>query len=137
MRPAHFTANIIDISFYTVSVFKIFARNTLITAKICLCLTKVDSCITKFNTLNDAGNNLSNAISILIVLTLTLGFADFLKDNLFCSLSRNTSVIHRRQFFNQNITKARIRLFTLCLLYSDLRRFVFNFFWVSYSSEAF
>src|SRR5680860_1625069 len=94
LRPALFTAHIINVGTNPVAIAKILARNGLVTPDNGLALAEIDNHIAIFNAFHCAIDNLANAVLEFFKLLIALGFTDFLNDNLFGRLCRDTAKIH-------------------------------------------
>jgi hypothetical protein len=83
LRSALFAAHIVDIGADAVAIAEILARDQLVAADHAFAAAKIDDDIAIFDALDRAVGDFADAVLVFVKLMVTLGFADFLNDNLF------------------------------------------------------
>ncbi len=105
LRPTLFAAHIINISANPVAVAEGLARQGLIAPNDGFAAPEVDNDIAVFDTLDDAVDDLADAVLELIVLPLALGVANLLDDHLLGVLGGDAAEIDRRKRLGDEIAK--------------------------------
>ena len=82
LRPALLAAHVVDIGPDAVARLEGFARDQLVAAHHGLAAAEVDDDIAVFDALDDAVDDLANAITVVVILSVTLGLAHLLHDHL-------------------------------------------------------
>ncbi len=104
MRTARFAAHIIDIGADAVAGAEALARDHLVAAHDTFGAAKVHHHGAEFHALDDAVNDLADAVFIFFILALAFGIAHFLHDHLLCGLRGDAGEIDRRQGFGDDVT---------------------------------
>ena len=103
LRPAHFLAHIVDIGAHALALAEAFARQQLVAAQDRLGAAEIDDDIAEFDALDEAVDDLADAVLELVVLALALGVAHILHDHLLRGLRRDAAEIDRRQRIGEEI----------------------------------
>ena len=122
LRAALLTPYVIDKGADAVAVAEILARQRLVTAHDGFCPAEIDDHIAVLDALDDAVDDLADAVLELFVLALTLGLAHFLHDNLLGVLRSDPAEIERRQGLGDEVAHLRFRVLAACFGERDLRR---------------
>ena len=99
LRPTRLTAHVIDEGADAVAVTEGFARQHLIAAHDRLAAAEVDDHVAVFDPLDDAVDDIADAVLVFLILAVALGLAHFLHDHLLRRLGGDAAVFERRQGF--------------------------------------
>src|SRR5690606_9884054 len=97
LRTALFAAHVVNIGANAVAITESFTRDQFVTTHDGFAATEIDDHIAVFDALHGAVDDFANTILVFVILTVTLGFAHLLHDDLLCRLRGNTAKIHRRK----------------------------------------
>jgi len=126
LRPARLAAHVVDESADPVAVTERFARQQFVPAHDRFAAAEIDNHVAVFHPLDDAVNDIGNAILVLLILTIALRFANFLHDHLLRRLGGDATVFERRQGFGDIVADLGGGIALFCILKRDLRRIVFD-----------
>src|SRR5450631_1162938 len=121
LRAALFAPHVIDIGPGAVAWPEDLARDQLVTPNRRLAAPKIDDHIAIFDPFHDAVDDIPDAVLVLLILPVALGFADLLNDDLLGRLGGNASEIERRQCFSDPVADLSRRVFLARLGDGDLR----------------
>src|SRR3546814_7947959 len=96
LRPARLAAHVVDIGARPVTLAEGLARQQLVAAHDRLGAAEIDGDIAVFDALDQAVDDLADAILVFVVLPLALGLAHLLHDDLLGGLSGDAAEIDRR-----------------------------------------
>ncbi|EAT08299.1 hypothetical protein SKA58_13223 [Sphingomonas sp. SKA58] len=128
LRPAIFTADVQHNRADAVADADDFARNLLVAADHALGAAQIDDDMAEFDGFHDAGNDLTHAVFIFFILTLTLSVADLLEDDLLGRLGVDAAKVNRGQWIDDEVANHRVLLELLPLLEIDLLEIIFDRF---------
>src|SRR3954451_13743233 len=97
LRPTRLTAHVIDKGADAVAVTKGFARQHLIAAHDRLAAPEVHNHVAVFDPLDDAVDDIADAVLVFLILAVALGLAHFLHDHLLRRLGGDSAVFERGQ----------------------------------------
>ena len=116
LRAARFAAHVEQIGADAVAGTEGLARDQLVAAHDGLAAAEIDDHVAVFDALDDAVDDLADAILVFLVLPVALGVAHFLDDDLLGRLRRDAAEIERRQglgdgvaFLGGRVALARFR----------------------------
>ena len=87
---------------------------------------EIDDHIAIFDALDDAVDDLADAVLVFLILTVALGLAHFLHDHLLGRLRGDAAEIEWRQGLGDPVADLRRRIFLARLVQRNLRRVVFD-----------
>ena len=99
LRAARLAADIVDIGAHALIHLQVLARQSVIAADNRLGAAQVDNHIAVFHALDDAVDDLADAILVFLELALALGFAQALHHHLLAGLRHDPAEIEHRQVF--------------------------------------
>src|ERR1700722_19295265 len=126
LRPAHFLAPLIVRGTHALALAEPFARQKLIAAHDRFGTAQIDDDVAEFGALDEAVDDLADAVPELVELALTLGVAHFLDDDLLRRLGGDAAEIDRRQRIGEEITDFGLGIEAARLDERDLRRLVLD-----------
>src|SRR5262249_5082804 len=103
LRTARLAPHIVDVGADTISVAEHFARQQLVPPHDRLAAAEIGNDVAVFHPLDDAVDDVADAVLEFLILAVALGLAHFLYDHLLGRLGRNPSVFKRRQRFGDVI----------------------------------
>jgi hypothetical protein len=103
-----------------------FARDLLVAADDALGTAEIDHDMAELDPLDDAGDDLADAVLELLVLALALGVADLLEDHLLCRLGGDAAELDRRQRIDDIVAEHGAGLKLLRILEADLLEVVLD-----------
>ena len=124
LRPALFPAHIVHIGAQAVARTESLARDHFVAANNALAASEVDDDIAIFDPLDDAVDDLADAVLELFVLAVALGLAHLLHDDLLGRLRGDAAKIERRQRFGNPVAGLRRRIALARVGHRDLRRVI-------------
>ena len=127
LRPAGFQTHVHNVSADSVARAERFAANHFVPTQNGFGAADIDNHAARFNAFDNAVNDFADTVFILVILADAFGIADFLTDNLFRRLRRNTAEVNGRQLVDNEIADVEFRVFFLGFADTDLRRLVFDF----------
>src|ERR1700761_3268730 len=110
LRAARLLPHIVDVGAHAVAVAEALARDQLVAAQQGLGPTEVDHEVAVFRPLHHAVDDLAAAILELSELALAFIFTDELDDDLLRRLRRDAAEIDRRQWVDDELAEADLRL---------------------------
>ena len=126
LRSAGFLAHVHDVGTHPVAVGEMLARDRFIPAQKRLGAAQVDDHVAVFDALDQAVDDLADAVLVFLVLALALGLADLLDDDLLGGLGGDAPEVDGRQGIDQEFADHRIGLALLGLLQGQLGDFVLD-----------
>ena len=97
LRTARLAAHVVDVGADAVAVAQRFARQHLVAADDRLAAAEIDDHVAVFDALDDAVDDLADAVLVFLVLPVALGLAHLLHDHLLGRLRGDAAVFERRQ----------------------------------------
>ena len=97
LRPAHFLAHVVDIGADALALAEALARQQLVAAQDRLGAAEIDDDVAELDALDQAVDDLADAVLELVELALALGVAHLLHDHLLRRLRGDAAEIDRRQ----------------------------------------
>src|ERR1700704_3692391 len=95
LRAARLTSYIVNIGADAVAVAKHLAREQLVAPHDRLAAAEIDHHIAVFDPLDDAVDDVADAVLVLLVLAVALGLAHLLHDHLLGGLGGDASIFQR------------------------------------------
>jgi hypothetical protein len=92
-----------------------FARDLLVAADHAFGAAQVDDHMAEFDRLDHAGDDLARAVLEFVILTVALGVADLLEDDLLGRLRVDAAQIHRGQRIDDEVADGAGWSFSACL----------------------
>ena len=124
--PAHFLAHVVDIGAHALALAEALARQQLVAAQDRLGAAEIDDDVAELDALDQAVDDLADAVLVLVVLALALGVAHLLHDHLLGGLRRDAAEIDRRQRVGDEVADLGLGVEALGLGQLDLRRLVLD-----------
>src|SRR5687768_16213312 len=103
------------------------ARDLLVAADDALGAAEIDDDVAELDPLDDAGDDLAGAVLELLILTLALGVADLLEDDLLGGLGGDAAELDRRQRIDDEVAERGAGLELLGVLQADLFEMIVHF----------
>src|SRR4051812_2896428 len=103
LGTAGFGPYVIDVRAYAVAVLEVLARQQLVAPQDRFGPAQIDRDIAIFDPLDQAVDDLADAILVFLELALPFGLADLLDDDLLGGLGGDPAEIDRRQFVGQEL----------------------------------
>ena len=97
LRAARLLAHVEDVGAHAVAVAEALARQQLVAAQHRLGAAEIDDDVAELDALDEAVDDLADAVLELVVLPLALGVAHLLDDHLLGGLRGDAAEIDRRQ----------------------------------------
>ena len=97
LRAALFAAHVVDVGADAIAVAEYFARDQLVAADDRLAAAEIDDDVAVFDALDDAVDDLADAVLVFLILPVALGLAHLLHDDLLGRLRGDAAEFHRRQ----------------------------------------
>ena len=97
LRPARLLAHVVDVGAHPLALAEALARQQLVAAQHRLGAAEIDDDVAELDPLDEAVDDLGDAVLELVVLPLALGVAHLLDDDLLRGLRRDAAEIDRRQ----------------------------------------
>src|SRR6266852_3477926 len=91
-----------------------------------LAAAEIRNDVAVFHPLDNAVDDVADAVLEFLILAIALGLPHFLYDHLLGRLGGNASILKRRQWFGNVVAHPGGRIAPPCILYADLDRIVFN-----------
>jgi hypothetical protein len=126
LRPAQLLAHIEDIGTHPVAGPERLARQAFVPAHQALGPAEVDRDVAELVALDDAVDDFAGAVLELLVLALTLGFADLLDDHLLGGLGGDAPEVDGREVLDQEFAHAEAGLARRGLLRGHLGELVLD-----------
>ena len=126
LRAARLLAHVVDIGAHPVAVAKTLARDQLVAAQQRLGAAQLDHDVAVFGPLDDAVDDLADAVLELLELLLALVFAHALDDHLLGGLRGDAAEIDRRQRVDQVAAELDVRVELAGDVQRDLRLVVLD-----------
>jgi hypothetical protein len=126
LRSAGLFADIVDVGAHALALAKAFARQQLVPAQHRFGAAKIDDDVAEFDPLDEAVDDLADAVLELQKLPLTLGVAHLLDNHLLRGLRRDPAEIDRRQRVGDKIADLGLGVKPLRRFERDLRRLVLD-----------
>ena len=120
LRPALLAANVVDIGADTVAVAENLARQHLVAPHDRFAAAEIDHHVAVLDTLDDAVDDVADAVLVLVVLTVAFGLAHFLHDHLLRRLRGDAAVFQRRQRVGDGVADLRGRMPPARIFEADL-----------------
>ena len=108
LRSAILAADVIDISPHAVAKLVVLARQRLVAANDRLRPAEVDHDVAVLGALDNAADDLADAVLVFLELALALGLAHFLHDDLLGVLRGHPAEIERRQGLGDKVANLRL-----------------------------
>ncbi len=124
--PAHLRAHVVDVGAHALALAEAFARQQLVAPQDRLGAAEIDHDVAELDALDEAVDDLADAVLELVVLALALGVAHLLHDHLLGRLRGDAAEIDRRQRIGQEIADLGLGIEALGLGERDLRRLVLD-----------
>src|SRR3546814_4445506 len=86
-----------------VAVAKLFPRQAFVAPHQRLCTPEIDGHVAELVALDDAVHHLADAVLVFVVLSLALGFAHLLHDDLLGGLRGDAAEVDRRQILDDEL----------------------------------
>src|SRR6266511_2725777 len=97
LRPARLTAHVVDEGTDAVAVAERFSRQHFVAAHDRLAAAEIDDHVAVFHALDDAVDDVADAVLVFLILAVALGLAHLLHDHLLGRLGGDAAVLERRQ----------------------------------------
>ena len=107
LRAARLAAHVVDVGADAVAVAEHFARQHLVAAHDRLAAAEIDDDVAVFDALDDAVDDVADAILVFLVLPVALGLAHLLHDHLLRRLRGDAAVFERRQRLGDGVADLR------------------------------
>ena len=101
--PALLAAHVVDIGAHAVAVAQRLARHDLVAADDRLGAAEIDHDVAEFDPLDDAVDDLADAVLVFLILALALGVAHLLHDDLLGGLRGDAAEFDGRQGFEDEV----------------------------------
>ncbi|MDT4860777.1 hypothetical protein FQZ97_953560 [compost metagenome] len=82
LRTTLFATHVVNIGADAITITECFTRDQFVTTNDCFAAAEIDNHIAIFDALDSAVGDFANAILEFVILTITLGFANLLHDDL-------------------------------------------------------
>jgi hypothetical protein len=122
LRPALLAANVVDVGADTVAVAEHFARQHLVAPHDRFAAAEVDDDVAVFDPLDDAVDDVADAVLVFLVLPVAFGLAHLLHDDLLGRLRGDAAVFERRQLVGYRVADLGGRVMTARVVERDLER---------------
>jgi hypothetical protein len=122
LRPALLAANVVDVGADAVAVAEHFARQHLVAPHDRFAAAEVDDDVAVFDPLDDAVDDVADAVLVFLVLAVAFGLAHLLHDDLLGRLRGDAAVFERRQLVGYGVADLRGRVMTAGVVERDLGR---------------
>ncbi len=126
LRPALLAADVVDVGADAVAVAEHLARQHLVAAHDRLAAAEVDDNVAVFDALDDAVDDVADAVLVLFVLAVAFGLAHLLHDDLLGRLRGDPPVFERRQLVGYRVADLCGRVMPSGIIERDLRRGIFH-----------
>ncbi len=126
LRTARLAAHVVDEGADAVAVAERLARQHFIAAHDRLAAAEINHHVAVFDPLDDAVDDIGNAVLVLLVLAVTFGLAHLLHDHLFRRLGCDPAIFERRQGLGDIVADLGGRVALLGVLQRNLRGIVFD-----------
>ncbi len=126
LRPARLAPHVVDEGADAVAVAEGLARQHLVAAHDRLAAAEIDHDVAVLDPLDDAVDDVADAILVFLILPVALGLAHLLHDHLLGGLRRDATVFERRQRFRDVVADLRGRIALLGVVDRDLGRVVLD-----------
>jgi hypothetical protein len=107
LRAARLAPYVVDVGADTIAVAEHLARQQFVAADDCLAAAEIDHDVAVFDTLDDAVDDIADAIFVLGILPVALCLAHLLHDDLFCRLRCDAAIFERRQGIGDRVSDLR------------------------------
>ena len=128
LRAARFRADIVDVGADPFVAAEMFAGQEFVAPQDALGAAKIHRDIAELDPLDQAVDDLADAILVLFILPLALRFPHTLDDDLFCRLRGDAAEIDRRQGIDEELAECGVDFTLMGLIDGQLRRFVLDLF---------
>ena len=125
LRTALFAAHVVNIGADAVAVAENFARQHLVAPHDRFAAAEIDHDVAVFDALDDAVDDVADAVLVFLVLPVAFGFAHFLHDHLLGRLRSDAAVFERRQRIGDGVAQLRGGMTPARVLEADLKRGIF------------
>src|SRR5262245_13813385 len=126
LRTARLATNVINVGPDTVAVAEDLARQQFVTTHDRLAAAEIDHDVAILDPLDDAVDDVADAILVFRVLTITLGLTDLLHDHLLGRLRSDATVFERRQGIGNCVADLRGRMALARLFERNLVGWIFD-----------
>ena len=126
LRPALLAPDVVDIGADAVAVAEHFARQHFVAPHDRFAAAEIDDDVAVFDPLDDAVDDVADAILVFVVLPVALGLAHLLHDDLLGRLRGDAAVFERRQRIGDGVADLRGGMAAARLVEADLRRGIFD-----------
>ncbi len=126
LRPALLAAHVIDIGADAIAGPEDFARDHLVAPDRRLAAAQIDDDIAIFDALDDAVDDLADAVLEFLILPVAFGLAHLLHDDLLGRLRGDAAEVEGRQSLGDPVADLRRRVLLAGFGEEDLRRFIFD-----------
>ena len=126
LRPARLLAHVVDIGAHPLALAEALARQQFVAPQHRLGAAEIDDDIAELDPLDEAVDDLADAVLELVVLPLALGVAHLLHDDLLRGLRRDAAEIDRRQRVGDEIADLGLGVEPLRRGERHLRRLVLD-----------
>ena len=116
LRPARLAPHVVDVGADAVAVAEHLARQHLVAPHDRLAAAEIDDDVAVFDALDDAVDDVADAILVFLVLPVALGLAHLLHDHLLGRLRGDAAVFERRQRVGDDVADLRRRIAPLGVL---------------------
>ncbi len=120
LRAALLAAHIVDIGAHAIPRLQRLTRQHFIAPDDGFGAAQINDHIAVFHALDEAVDDLADAVLELVILPVAFGLAHLLDDDLLCRLGSDATEIHRRQGFGNEITRLGGRIAALGIFKDDL-----------------
>ena len=120
LRAARLAPHVVDIGADAVAVAEHLARQHLVAPHDGLAAAEIDHHVAVFDALDDAVDDVADAVLVLGILPVALGLAHFLHDNLLGRLRGDAAVFQRRQRIGDGVAHLRGRMMLARAFQRDL-----------------
>ena len=97
LRAARLAPHVVDVGADAVAVAEDLARQQFVAPHDRFAAAEIDDHVAVFDPLDDAVDDVADAVLVLLVLAVALGLAHLLHDHLLCGLGGDAAVFQRRQ----------------------------------------
>src|SRR5262245_17942542 len=126
LRSARLPAHVVDESANAVAVAEGFPRQHFVAAHDRLAATEIDDHVAVLDALDDAVDDIADAVLVFLILAITFGLAHFLYDHLLGRLRGDAAVFERRQGLGDIVADLGRGVALFRVLERDVRRVVFD-----------
>src|SRR5690242_6626848 len=120
LRAARFSPHVVNIGANSITIAENFARQQFVAPHDRLAAAEIDYDVAVLNALDDAVDDIADAILVLRILPVALSFAYFLHDYLFGRLRGDAAVFERRQGICDRVADLGSRMALARLFQRDL-----------------